>query len=271
MKIVLSGRGANHHNYAIEHFSKGLKVHGVPHQVIPYYDIPECDLLVGWGGSTIFGKENICQDYIMMEAAYLEPRITSNNWPLNISLGYNGLNGRADFLNKGKDGSRWEKNYNDGRLLPWTEQEDYILVTGQVLGDKSLRTVSVDYTKIIGTLKQHTDLPIVFKPHPKGTGVSPPGCTIDTRPLTILLKKAKAVVTINSNSGVDALVYGVPVLALDEGAMYWDVALKQFTELTGKIKTFDRTAWLHELSWCQWFPEEIASGESWEHLKTKYD
>jgi len=269
VKISILSSNAKHHKFAADLFAEGLKKHNRSFDRVTHGNIKECDLLIGWGYSSIHSVKKFCKDFLMMEAAYLQPRVDDNYWPLNISLGYNGLNGYADFLKYGKDSSRWEKHYNDGRLKDWKKEGEYILVTGQMLSDWSIKHLKINYPSIVVEIEKHLNLPVIFKPHPRGGSGNVPGKT-SSKPLTTLLKNAKAVVTVNSNSGVDSILEGVPVLALDRGSMCWDICMRNYVDLLN-ITYPERDTWLHELSWCQWFYDEISSGEAWEHLKRKYE
>ena len=272
MKISVISDGAKHHIMAANIFKEGLNKHGIKYKSIERNSIEPCDLLVGWGGRSLYPHKNKCKDFLMMEAAYLEPRVDKNHWPLNISLGYNGLNGKATFVNKGKDSSRWDKLFNDGRLKEWRKGGTFILVTGQVPGDQSIRSLNVNYPDICKKVCAETDHSVLFKPHPRGPMIEIKGsrAKVTTVKLDQLLRSCIAVVTVNSNSGVDSVINGVPVLALDKGSMCWDICMKDYTQLSN-IEYPDRQQWLNELAWCQWFPEEISSGDAWEHLKNFYD
>lgn len=284
MKIVIVSPKGKHQRFATDLFCEGLTKHNVSFETKTDAEPTECDLLIGWGLPSIERAEKFYRiahkNFLLMEASYLEPRLDRNGFIASISLGYNGLNGNADFLNKGKDSHRWDTKFNDGRLKEWKKEGEYILLTGQVPGDRSLKNLDDDnlikgfapnYRYIIKKIREVTDLPIVFKPHPMSSW-SDMGlpCRVSEEPLSALLEHALAVVTINSNSGVDSMVRGVPVLALDKGSMCWDICMKEFFELHN-IHYPDRQQWLNELSWCQWFFEEISSGDAWEHLKTFYD
>jgi len=272
MKINIISDGAKHHIMAANHFKKGLDKHGIKYNSIDRNSVESCDLLVGWGGRSINPHKNRCKDFLMMEASYLEPRVDKNHWPLNISLGYNGLNGRADFVNKGKDSTRWDKLFNDGRLKDWKTSGSFILVTGQVPGDQSISSLDINYSDICKKICKEIKEPVIFKPHPRGPAIEIKGSRtqISTYTLDVLLQKCKAVVTVNSNSGVDSIISGVPVLALDRGSMCWDICMKEYSQLNN-LEYPDRQQWLNELAWCQWFPEEISSGDAWEHLKAFYE
>jgi hypothetical protein len=69
-------------------------------------------------------------------------------------------------------------------------------------------------------------------------------------------------VTFNSNSAVDAVLAGVPAYVEDEGGMAFDVA----SHTVGEIHRPDRAQWAHDLAYCQWTVDEMASGATWEHL-----
>jgi hypothetical protein len=87
---------------------------------------------------------------------------------------------------------------------------------------------------------------------------SVPGTEQDTGPLQDALARAAVVVTWNSNTGVDALLAGKPVVALGEGAMAAPLAAR---ELGGRCDP-DREAWAHALAWKQWTLDEIRSGDA---------
>ena len=70
------------------------------------------------------------------------------------------------------------------------------------------------------------------------------------------LDKAGLVVTYNSNSGVDAVLAGVPTYAADPGSMVWDVSSREFLPTTP-----DRAIWSQRMSFTQWLPDEIEKGD----------
>lgn len=265
MKIQLIDTGSRHHRFWMEKFSMGLAKHGVSHSVVAKQNVTECDLLVGWGYNVLDSVKHKAKNFLMAEASYLSPRTDDSYFPVTASFGFNGLNGRADFCNKGKDSSRWDTLFNDGRLKEWKKDGEYTLVTGQILADQSLKHLEVSYDSIIEKIPGK----VIFLPHPRGGSGNVTKAPVSTEKLDTLLKKAKAVVTINSNSGVDSILAGVPVLALDRGSMCWDICMKDWNQLEN-LEYPNRQQWLNEISWCQWFPKETASGDTWDHLKSFY-
>ena len=85
-----------------------------------------------------------------------------------------------------------------------------------------------------------------------------------TGSLADCLADARWVVTFNSNSGVDAVLAGVPTVAVDQGAMAWAVTGR---DPTVQPPTPDRSTWAAELAWCQWTLDEIKKGVAWDHLR----
>jgi len=49
--------------------------------------------------------------------------------------------------------------------------------------------------------------------------------------------------------------------------MAWDVCSHDLSQIVNPLIP-DRETWLDRLAYCQWTPEEIESGETWEHLST---
>jgi hypothetical protein len=198
--------------------------------------------------------------YLVMERAYFNDRF---EW---YSLGYDGLNGRADFCNDGMPGDRW-KAHGPG-LKPWRDPGtgSVVVVMGQVPGDAAL--AHVNYRRwqeraVIDARKY--GLPIVFRQHPHraartdGTHLR---VALSKVSLEEDLARAAVVVTLNSNSGVDAVLAGVPTVTSDPGAM----ARKVTAHTIGEISRPPREQWAADLAYAQWKLDEIASGEAWAHI-----
>ena len=274
MKISCYTRpSADHQIDTANKFISGLKHHGnfgtVSHPCRADYT---SDLILAWGlrnCKRVRGTSN--KDFLIMERAYLGDRF---NW---VSLGYNDLNNRADFLNQDMPSDRWNKYWKDLKK-DWKLEGDHILLTLQVRGDNSLNHVKVDYQKIINDIRKYTDRPILIRDHPHrkntwgasltGKNVKYANCNI---PVEKAVSDARVVVTINSNSGVDAIMQGTPVINFDYGSMVWDVAVQNDLSKIENPDMPDVTQWCYNIAYTQWLPEEIESGEAWNHLKNKYN
>jgi hypothetical protein len=222
-----------------------------------------CDLLVMWGirKQDIIARQKAAGGEVcILERGYLGDRFA---WT-SVSLG-GSLNGRARFNNQGMPGDRWGRHF--GHLIqPWQTGGGYALLIGQVPGDQSIRGVNIEafYQQSAAALRKYGWPDVRFRPHPKAGAVrGVAGIPVIGGTLHEAMAGAGLVMTYNSNTGVDAAMFGRPVIAMDRGSMAWDVAGHQVTE----IVTPDRTAWAHNLAYCQWSMDEIARGEAWEHLE----
>jgi len=195
-----------------------------------------------------------------MERAYIGDRFT---W---TSLGFDGLNGRAKFPQINDGGARWRK-YFAQYLKPWQRRPSNLaVIMGQVRGDASLAGISIiDWIVLTAKKLAGAGFVPVWRAHPGDRGDPFEIATVKKIDGTLeqALEFAGLVVTYNSNSGVDAVLAGVPTYAADPGSMVWDVSSRSFLPTTP-----DRAIWSQRMSFTQWLPEEIESGDAWEALKT---
>jgi len=181
------------------------------------------------------------------------------------------------FKNLGLQYNGWQK-----------KQGNKIIVAMQLAGDASLRHNDINEWCIdtVATLRNFTDRPIEIRTHP---GVSTKGWSSyqelfehfafsNIKNLTFVngkelpwedhLTNAYCVVSYTSGLSIDAVLNGIPVIACDEGNFAWNVCernLKNIEKLN--LSNEDEVQqWLYNLAYCQWTPEEMESGECWEHL-----
>ena len=201
-------------------------------------------------------------DTVILETGYIDRGAGPHHY---YAVGLNGLNGRADFKNKNSPADRAVKFLD--KLQPWREDGDHILLCGQVPWDASVQHIDfVKWTEDTADILQSlTGRPIVYRPHPLAKTHAPIG-TKESQNYWIEddLKNCWCVVTFNSNSGVDAIMSGIPAVAMDEGSMLKGVE----TNIGSVNNPFmpDRTQWLNDLSYAQWTPDEMAKGKAWDHL-----
>lgn len=227
--------------------------------------IKKDDILIcwGWKRGNIFQKK--CKNILILEHGYIFNR---NEW---ISIGWNGLNGRADFLTDSVASDRW-KNIFKPHVKPWQYDGKYILLCGQVPGDASLKGKNLNkwYTTIAEKAYKYYNIPVVWRPHPvavnAGKVVNVPNTILDTNErLQDSLNLAKAVITYNSNAGVEAIMNGVPVISKDQGSMYAEIA----TPYIGKLKYPNRDEWGRKIAYSQWHTSEIKKGIAFNHIFQK--
>lgn len=181
-------------------------------------------------------------------------------------IGWDGFAGFADFCSDGVPGDRW-KGINIPSK-PWRKGNGgKCVVIGQLPRDTQVQDVdhllwcrwAVEKARQI-----HGD--VLFRPHPR---CKDPGIygidenLIDTGKLEDTLARAKCVITWNSTTGVDAAIAGVPVVAMDEGAMAWPMASHTIEE---PLTRPDRQQWLANMGYSQWTLKEMREGLPWRHL-----
>jgi hypothetical protein len=242
----------------------GFKRHGIDAKLLPATAPRRCDLAVCWSirdtAAIASGKRAL-----IMERGYVGDRF---QW---ASMGYDGLNGRADFLNEHVDGERWAKNFAH-LMQPWRGHDGkYVLILGQVRTDTSVRGINTfDWYRQTAKAIRDAGHDPWYREHPKQArrnmdafrAVSDLPHRLSS--LDEAMADARWTVTFNSNSAVESVLAGIPAVTCDEGAMAWPV--------TGHDPATpppmpDRTRWAERLAWCQWNMAEIEAGEAWEHLK----
>lgn len=209
------------------------------------------------------------RDVIVLETGYVNRGDGEDN---HYAAGFNGLNGRADFRNKGMPGDRSTKLREMHALncRRWREDGEHVLLCGQVPWDAAVDHVDhISWLHHAGKMiRKKTDRPVRFRPHPLARIPNMPHTEYSTAPLAEDLINAHAVVTFNSNSGVEAAIAGVPVFAFDLGSMATLVANIRWDQLTYPVMP-ERDQWLDDLAYTQWTPAEMAQGLAWKHLHEK--
>ena len=130
------------------------------------------------------------------------------------------------------------------------------MILGQVAGDAA---VPAGYDKVLDGMakaaREHYGAvrvrrhPLMEKPE---------------RSLTADLAGAERAITWTSNSAVDAVLAGVPTIALNPGCIAWPVTSHQ---LGDPLFTGDRDAWCYDLAYRQFTHDELANGEAWRHIR----
>lgn len=273
MKIVIYAPRQGHQLRHADLFAAGLKRHGIAAARQPSHCAIDCDLAVFWGHrqTGVMARQHATGGrYLVMERGYLGDRLA---W---TSLGYDGLNGRADFcLPDAVDPERFRRHHAPA-MRDWALPGDgrYALLLGQVPTDAALRGVDfLDWCRrAAAEIQAETGLDVVFRPHPLARHALPvagtrilAGARSDGT-LAAALEGAALAVTWNSNSGVDAVLAGVPTVTMDRGAMAWPVAAHAIGP-AALMQRPDRTDWAARLAWCQWTADEIGNGDAWDRLK----
>ena len=255
--IDLITTGSDHQTKAMEALSKGIdeKTSIINVNRLAPTTAETC---VCWGVRHIALLKPYYKKIVVIERGYFKDRM------IHYSLGVGGLNGRADFNNNYSKSDRW---INAGiELKNWKRSGEYYLVMGQVDGDMSIKDVDINnwYRHISGELLEKTDKPIYFRAHPLSRKYIDCLSTMDGD-LHVALSNACGVITYNSNSGVDAILAGVPTMAQDRGSMTWGVCAKSVNQLIDYAYP-DRNQWAYNLAYTQWTLDELKDGTAWGHL-----
>ena len=81
-----------------------------------------------------------------------------------------------------------------------------------------------------------------------------------TNNLKEVFNVSKCCIGWHTNTLCDAVLYGIPIISLDEDCFAYDIASHS---LTDPLLYPDRTTWLTKISWCQWTKHEIGQGKFW--------
>tara|TARA_B100000405_G_scaffold245660_1_gene179048 strand:+ start:506 stop:1351 length:846 start_codon:yes stop_codon:yes gene_type:complete len=263
--------GAQNSKPVFDAFADSLRSNG--HVVVDNsYD---CDVgviwSVLWNGRMAPNKKiwedfhNLNKKVIVLEVGGL---VRGKTWKVAID----GINRDANFGNGGNDSTR--ANQLGLKLKPWSLGGDRIIICGQ--HDKSnqwkdMPTMSTWLLDTIRQIRERTDMPIVWRPHPR---CPVPGIEHEyknvRREQPIQVKDtyddfdfdctgAYAVVNWSSNPATHAVMQGVPVF-VGPSSLAYDVGNKDFTTI-GMPKRPDRTQWLNDIAHTEWTLEEIAEGK----------
>jgi hypothetical protein len=179
---------------------------------------------------------------------------------------------------------RWgelKQKYNI-EVRDWHRYGDYVLICLQLDGDSALNRLIYNdieykeycYQKIL-EIKKQTDRPILIRNHPLDASV---GKFLNNKfekdnqvsfsnkeDLYEDLDRCWCMITYNSTSCVEAMLYGVPVITLDSSAVTHSLGFD-----ISKIETNhypDRDCLLKKIAFMQWTGEECSSGYVWKLLK----
>lgn len=235
----------------------GLKKLGIDSLMIGSADPVRTKFVACWGWRKGRELRESGHEVLVMERGYIGDRFKYT------SLGWNGLNGHAEFPDYEYDnGERFRVHNID--IKPWKKGGEYALILGQVPNDASLQGKDMGpwYEEKAREITLTHDIPVHFRAHPdvrrKGITQVVKGTVPSIGTLQDALNDAVFAVTYNSNSAVDSIINGVPCVLGDKGSMAHDMCGKKI----GDIIMPDRTEWAHKLACLQWTMAEIESGEA---------
>lgn len=262
------------HDRVITAFAEGCKAElrsfdqYEPSDVAIIFGVRKSRVPISWPRGEVFRQQREKNlDVVVLETGYINRGDGEDH---HYAAGFNWINGRADFRNKGMPSDRAHKLRKEYglRFLRWREKGEHIVLCGQVPWD-----ASVDHLDYMKWLSDTVDAlrainrRVVFRPHPKARLNPIPGFDYSTEPLMVDLQNAHCVVSCNSNACVEGVIEGVPAIVTDEGSMVWEIASRSLDEV-GSPKMADREQWANDLAYAQWTIPELRSGEAWAHLSS---
>jgi hypothetical protein len=181
------------------------------------------------------------------------------------------------------DTSRWHKISRDLKITvkDYRTAGQHILVCLQRNNGWSMAGLSVvNWARTtIAQLRQHTDRPVVVRPHPGDQKSqvylkelinfqSQLNFTISNgTSIKDDLHNCWAAVNHNSSPAVAAAIEGMPVFVTDpERSQCWEIANTDLSMIEQPTCP-DRTHWLNRAAMSHWKFDELRSGEAWAHMR----
>jgi len=258
---VMVRQGVAHDFDLLSKFARGVQAYGDAVHVAPRTTRPpssSIDAVACWGWRQGSVYRRLGFNVLCFERGYVGDRFT---W---TSVGLNGLNGRATFVKVEDGGERWDRHFAH-LMQPWQEHDGYALLMGQVPTDTAVREIAFPvWLRETARALRNRGERVCYRPHPLAPSLRCDYAEPLKAPLQNALSGAGRVVTFNSNSGVDAILAGVPTVAIDAGSMAYPVATHSIKDAPSRP---DRRAWAHAIAWAQWQPQELESGEAWSRLR----
>lgn len=188
----------------------------------------------------------------------------------------NGINRAADFGIVQEN--RCEKL--GIKLKPWRTKGDHILICGQHDQSEQWRhmpPIETYFVQQISQLRNHTDRPIVIRPHPrrltmfnfsaftKNVRIENPTSVANTYDdFDLNFENAWAVISWSSNPGPQAVIAGIPAFVGPDSLAH-DVGNHDLSNIE-KPKMPDRTNWVKYYANTEYTVEEIAQGTPFKRL-----
>lgn len=193
---------------------------------------------------------------------------------LTWKLGINGTGFDADY---GREIIPTRASTLGISVKPWTNSGYNIVIACQRSDSEqwSRQPPTVAWlTETARKIREHTDKPIVIRPHPRQRIANIPGCVIES-PQPIpgtydsfnyeqCLKTAWVVVNHNSGPGSQAILNGVPAF-VNSSSLAAPVGNLDLAHIENPLRP-DRTQWIEQLAHTEWTISEIESGLPLERL-----
>lgn len=175
-------------------------------------------------------------------------------------IGVNGINLGSYDYSKNNDRKRFDQLRIN--LKPWNTSGSQILICGQ--HDQSHQwegnpNMATWVERTASELKRYTERPLVFRPHPRSRVRTLSGITMSKEPDFINdINKSWAVVSWNSNPGIQAVLNGIPAFVGPQ-SLAAPVSNLSLSDIENPSRP-DRQQWANDLAWSEWTQEEMELG-----------
>jgi hypothetical protein len=182
-----------------------------------------------------------------------------------------GINGTGLTANYGTESIPNRASSLGLNLKPWTNSGYNIVIACQRSDSEQWagQPPTVAWlTETAQKIRQHSDKPIVIRPHPRQRIANIPGCVIESpRPIPgtydsfdydQCLKSTWAVINHNSGPGTQAILNGVPAF-VGPSSLALPVGNLDIADIENPLRP-DRTQWIENLAHTEWTISEIESG-----------
>lgn len=257
---IIASRTAYHQVQHALSLKAGLERNGISANVVGSgIEAAHSPIVACWGWRAGIKYREAGKQVLVLERGYIGDRFS---W---TSLGWNGLNAHAKMPIIDDGGNRFRKYHSSLLKDRDYSTNDYVLLIGQVPGDAALRGLNLSswYQQMKEDCERIYSLPVRFRPHPRApAGAYPKSLEQHTGDLADAMLNARAVVTFNSNTAVEAVLAGKSALSFDDGSMAREVT----SHVLGDDYNGDRMDWAHKLAWKQWQLSEIEDGSAINYL-----
>lgn len=144
-------------------------------------------------------------------------------------------------------GDRWAAQQTP--ILPWARNGKHIVIAAPSATYNAFHQTYDWLDKTVAAMKLATDRPLIIRDK------------LSTKPLVEDLKGAHALITHQSNAGVESVIFGCPVF-VDPGSAAALVGKTVISEIETPVYP-DRLPWLNSLAYSQFSEPELVNGMLW--------
>lgn len=197
-----------------------------------------------------------------------DPMLTVEYYRFSV----NGFQPIHYFQSRKRSDNRWREFNID--LQPMEKDGEHIVFAGS--SAKYSRFFNLpgptEYaTEIFKSIREHSLREVVYRPKPSWKDAVPINGTVFSSNRSKLYKElegAYVLVTHGSNACFDAMIKGIPTFVLGDGITK-SISKHSIEDINNPYYPSDdeRYQLCCDLSYCQWRPKEMATGEAWRHLR----